>query len=134
MFPCLMARNEIPSPILGRVENSHPRSIVTLLPRFRLGASLAASSLLPAGPLCFPIPHLRLNTVLPSVDLPSDLCFFVRGRPLSPVARPDGGAPPLVAVGVPCGDHLVVSLLIPITHICSARCFLTCQNVSVPCV
>ena len=38
-----------PGPLLGRLKDSHPCSIATLLLRFRLGASLAASSLLPAG-------------------------------------------------------------------------------------
>ena len=61
-------------------------------------------------------------------------CFSLRGRPLRPGARLADGASLLVAVGVPCGDHRVASLLTPIAHIRSARRFLARRNVSVPCV
>ena len=133
MFPCLMARNEIPRPLEGGL-----KSLTRVLSLPSSSASDLALLLLPRpsslqGRSVFPSHHLHPNAVLHSVNLPSDPRFFVRGHPLRPGARPVVGALPLVAAEVPCGHHRVASPLTPIVHMRSARRFLAHRNVSVPC-
>ena len=101
-----MSRNEIPGPLLGGLEDFHPRFTVTLLLHFRLGAFLAASSVLHVGlvrPSTSPSTSQRL---LPSVSLPSVPRTAACGRFLGPGSRPTGDVSQRVVVGPPRGDHL----------------------------
>ena len=53
--------------------------------------------------------HLRLDAVLPSVNLPTVPCFLFSGYPLSPGARPAGDALPLVTVRAALKNHLKIN-------------------------
>ena len=114
MFLCLMARNEIPRPLLRWLEDFHSRPIATLLLCFRLDASFAALSLLPTGlsgsaasPPSLPQlraarrqsafgPLLPLSRVSPESWRPSRRWSLSSGK----------------AVAVPCGDDLVSSFAV----------------------
>ena len=132
MFPCLMARNEIPRPLGGGW-----KSLTRVLSLPSSSASDLALLLLPRPSslwgLSVPLPHhLRLRALLPDVSLPSVPRPSARRRFMGPVARPAGDVSLRVVVVSSRGDHLVAPLLTPISHMRAARRLLA--RFSVPCV
>ena len=109
MFPCLMARNEIPRPLWGDWN-----SLTRFLSPPSSSASDLALLLVPRPSslwgLSVPLPHhLLLRAVLPNVRLPSVPRTSARRHFLGPVDRPAVDVSLQLAVGSSRGDHLVCS-------------------------
>ena len=134
MFPCLMARNEIPRPL-----GEGWKSLTHVLSLPSSSASDLALLLLPRHSslrgLFVPLPHhLCLRALLPDVSLPLVSRPSARRRFMGPVARPVGDVSLRVVVVSPRGDHLVAPLLTPISHMRATRRLLARFSVMVPCV